>query len=70
MVLGLIAFVRPDNSVIDPKVYEIKFKTTYQISVTMTTPAAETNPSHNKIETDTRMGYRSRTVRLGLNTIF
>ena len=41
-MVGLIAFVRPDKSVIDPKVYESMFKLTYQTFGTMTNPAAET----------------------------
>jgi hypothetical protein len=41
-VVGLIAFGRPDSSVISPEVYGSKFKPTYQVFVTMTTPAAVT----------------------------
>jgi hypothetical protein len=41
-MVWVIAFGSPDNSVIDPKVYESEFKTTYQTSSTVTTPAAET----------------------------
>jgi hypothetical protein len=41
-MVGLIAFGRPDNSIIGPKVYGSKFKPTYQTFGTVTTPAAET----------------------------
>ena len=41
-MVGLIAFGRPDNSVIGPKVYENKFKPTYQTFGTVTNPATET----------------------------
>ena len=41
-MIGLIAFGRPDNFVIDPKVYASKFKATYQTFGTVTTPSAET----------------------------
>ena len=41
-MVGLIAFGRPDNFVIGPKVYESIFKLTYQTFGTVTTPATVT----------------------------
>jgi len=41
-MVWVIAFGSPDNSVIDPKVYAIKFNPTYQTFGTVTIPAAET----------------------------
>jgi len=41
-MVGLIAFGRPDSSVIGPKVYTSKFNTTYQTFGTMTTLATKT----------------------------
>jgi hypothetical protein len=41
-MVGLIAFGRPDTSVISPKVYKSMFKATYQTSGTLTTPATVT----------------------------
>ena len=43
-MVGLIAFGRPDSSVIGPKVYAIEFKPTYQTFGTMPTPATKTKP--------------------------
>jgi hypothetical protein len=52
-VLGLIAFGRPDNFVISPKVYANKFKRTYQTFGTMTNPAAETESI--RLQADTQL---------------
>jgi hypothetical protein len=41
-MLGLIAFVSPDSSIISPKVYKSTLKPTYQVFGTLTTPAAVT----------------------------
>ena len=41
-MVWVIAFVSPDNFSIGPKVYTSKFKATYQLFGTATTPAAET----------------------------
>jgi hypothetical protein len=41
-MVGLIAFGRPDNSVISPKVYKSVFKATYYTFGTLTTPATVT----------------------------
>jgi len=41
-MVGLIAFGRPDNSVISPKVFKSMFKATYYTFCTLTTPATLT----------------------------
>ena len=41
-MVGLIAFGRPDNSVISPNVIKSMFKATYQTFGTLTTPATVT----------------------------
>ena len=41
-MVGLIAFGRPDNSVISPKVIKSMFKATYYTFCTLTTPATVT----------------------------
>ena len=41
-MVGLIAFGRPDNSIISPKVFKSMFKATYYTFCTLTTPATVT----------------------------